>query len=158
MNTLRIDDSDLQALIERLEKSPETVKRAKAAAFKRAAPKLKTLIDSEIGGTGRVKSWQEARVGDLGGYAAVGPKARTYAQDRRGNPTKYAVAYVTRAINNGHRFPGLRGGGEKTRRYRITAGKVPGLHFYDRAQTRAPEIARQTAEEIVAEVVGELEG
>ena len=82
MQEFRIDSADLERLTEKLKKTPETLKRAKAAAFKRAAPRLKALIDSEIGGTGRLKSFQEARVGEKGGYAKVRPRAETFAESR----------------------------------------------------------------------------
>lgn len=163
MNTLRIDDSDLQALIKRLERSPETLKRAKAAAFKRAAPRLLALTQMQIGGSGKVMSWQEKYVGSRGGYAAVRPKADTFIETRgkekggRGEPRKYAVGYVTNAINSGHNYPTRRTFAEE-RGYRASVGRVEGRHFYETAQDMAAPVARQAAEEILAEVVEELGG
>lgn len=165
MQEFEIDVTRIHEWREKLRKSPEVLRKAKAAAFKRAAPRLKALIDSEIGGTGRLKSFQEAREGEKGGYAKVRPRAETFAESRgmrtfsseNGYPPRYAVGYITNAANSGHRFPGLGSGEGGTRRYRVTSGSVRGLHFYERAKDKAPVIARQAAEEILAEVVEELE-
>lgn len=160
---IQIDSSDLQELVQRLEKSPETLKRAKAAAFKRAAPRLLALVQTQIGGSGRVMSWQEKYVGSRGGYAAVRPKAHTFIETRgkerggRGEPHKYAVGYVTNAIDSGHNYPSRRTFDE-TRGYRSSAGRVEGRHFYQAARDMALPVARQAAEEILAEVVEELNG
>lgn len=147
-----IDHSELKRLAEKLEKSPKVLKEAKRRAFQSSAPKLKSAVDTQIGGSGRVRDWQGARVGSKGGYAAVSPKARTYAQDHQGRPTKYAVGYVTNAINNGHR----------TRRgklgFRSSARTIPGKRFYQQTQVQVEQVAQETAQQVVDTLVGHLEG
>lgn len=73
MQEAQIDTRELERLIEKLEQSPKVLSEAKRRAFEAAAPKLKALLDQEIGGTGRVRDWQQSYVGSKGGYAAVRP-------------------------------------------------------------------------------------
>lgn len=152
MQEAHIDHSELDRLVGRLTKAPQVLKEAKRQAFEAAASKLKALVQTEIGGTGRVKRWQEGYVGTKGGYAAARPKAETFAEDHQGHPTKYAVGYVTNAINSGHRFPSSRQG------YRSRTGTIPGKQFYQRAQTQAEQVAQETAEQIVQALIDHLEG
>ena len=158
MQEAHIDHSELDRLVEKLAQAPQVLKEAKRQAFETAAPKLKATVDSEIGGSGKVQDWQGAYVGSKGGYAAVRPKEKTYIETRgrqkhfRAGPKKYAVGYVTNAINNGHRSP------RNTWGYRTNAKVVAGKQFYQRAQDKAGTIARETAEQIVQTVVEHLEG
>ena len=96
----KIDSTDLDQLLKKLSDSPGVVKAARQKAFEDAAPKLKQALDAAIGGTGKVQSWQEQSVGSRGGYAAVRPKKQTYTQTN-GKGKRYAVGYVTNAINTG---------------------------------------------------------
>lgn len=150
-----IDKSQLDKLVSKLDGSPEAISRAKRKAFEAAAPKLKRVVDAEIGGTGKVQSWQEARVGSMGGYAAVRPKTKRYTSQKK----RYAVGYVTNAINSGHNFPRPSG---KNKRYRarIRSGqmKVPGKFFYQAAQDNVPQIAREAADEVVQALMNHMEG
>lgn len=147
-----VDCRELERLVQRLEQSPQVLREARRQALEEAAPRLKGLVDREIGGTGRVRGWQAQAVGSGGGYAAVRPKAGTYAQDRRGRPTKYTVGCVTGAVNSGHRVRPDRFG------YRRSARTVPGKHFYQRAQAQAGQVAQQAAEEILQALADHLEG
>lgn len=150
-----LDATQLDALIAKLERSPEVILQAKRQAFETAAPKLKQTVDTEIGGTGKVRSWQATYVGSGGGYAAVRPKAKTYTETKK----RYAVGYVTNAINSGHRFPTPTG---KNKRYRarINSGrqKVAGRHFYEAAQAQVPQIAQEAAQQVVSALMVHLEG
>lgn len=163
-----IDKSDLDRLVEKLTRAPDILKDAKRQAFETASSQMKQALDREIGGTGKVQSWQGAYVGSKGGYAAVRPKAKTYAEDRknwkrtyaaRAPKQKYAVGYVTNAINSGHKFPTPSG---KRERYkpRIESGRmnVPGKQFYAAAQTDVEKIAQEAAAQIVSALVEHLEG
>lgn len=147
----QIDRSELERLVEKLERSPKVLAQAKRQAFEAAAPKLLSTVRSEIGGSGKVQRWQEAYVGSKGGYAAVRPKARTYAEVTK-NGKQYAVGYVTNAINSGHKYPSTRMG------YRSRAGTVPGKRFYPRAQDQAETVAREAAEQIVQALTDHLGG
>lgn len=159
MQEAKLDKSELERLVEKLKKSPEIIRQAKRQAFQQAAPQLKQLVDTEIGGTGKVQRWQESYVGSLGGYAAARPKAKTYAEDSRGRKTKYQVGYVTNAITSGHRFPSP-SGKDKRYRPRIESGRqnVPGRHFYEAAQTKAESVAQKAAEQVVDTLIKHLEG
>lgn len=152
MQEAHIDKSELTRLIEKLEKSPQVLKEAKRQAFEAAAPRLLSVVQYEIGGTGRVRSWQEAYVGSGGGYAAARPRAKTYAEDRAGRSTKYAVGYVTNAINSGHRTPRNKAG------YRTSGMTVAGKQFYQRAQAQVGQVVKETAEQIVQTLIDHLEG
>lgn len=148
----KVDASALAALAERLEQAPQTLAEAKRRAFAEAAPKLKAAVDAEIGGTGKVRSWQGAFVGSKGGYAAARPKPRTFAQDRAGRPTKYAVGYVTNAINSGHGLPRNKAG------FYDRAKWISGKRFYQRAQTDVQDVAQEAGEQIVQALIDHLEG
>ena len=149
---VNLEAAGLKELVECLEQSPEVMRLAKRQAFHATAPKLKAAVDAQIGGSGKVQSWQGAYVGTKGGYAATRPRAKTYAEDSKGRKTKYAVGYVTNAINSGHRFPSSKLG------YRSRVGVVPGKKFYEHAQTQAERVAQEAVEQVVGALVDHLEG
>lgn len=159
MQDIQIDAAELDQLAERLAQSPELLREAKRQAFEAAAPRLLALVQTQVGGTGRVKSWQQACVGSLGGYAAVRPRARTWIETRQAK--RYAVGYVTNAINSGH---WKRGRGlyqdKRLRGYQTgsSADRVDGKHFYENAQRLAEPVAQEAAEQIVAALIEHLEG
>lgn len=162
MQEAHIDHSELDRLVEKLARSPEVIAQAKRQAFEAAAPRLQKLVQNEIGGSGRVRNWQEAYVGSGGGYAAARPRAETYAESRglqtytaprkeRPRP-RYAVGYITNAITSGHGPPRNRAG------YYSSAKRVAGKHFYQHAQDLAGAVAQETAEQIVQALIDHLEG
>lgn len=158
MQEARIDHVDLEQLVEKLAKAPQVLAEAKRQAFQAAAPRLKAVVDTQIGGSGRVRSWQGSYVGSGGGYAAVRPKEETYIETKgkqkgfRAGPKKYAVGYVTNAINNGHRAP------RNTHGY-LTSGRiVAGKQFYQLAQAQAEKVGQETAQQILDTVINHLEG
>lgn len=155
---VKVDSSALTALTERLELAPKVMKEAKRQAFEAAAPKLKAAVQAEIGGTGKVKSWQEGYVGSKGGYAAARPKAETWTERTKKTGKRYAVGYVTNAINSGHRFPSP--SGRKGYRPDIRSGamRVRGREFYQRAQAKAEDVAREAAKQILNALKESLEG
>lgn len=154
----RIDKSELDRLLAKLEGAPEVLKEAKRQAFEAAAPKLKAVVDAQIGGSGGVRDWQKAYVGSKGGYAAVRPRTDRYIETKgkqkgfRAGPKKYAVGYVTNAIDRGHRSPRDAFG------YRTSAKVTAGKHFYQRAQSQAERVVQETAEQIVQALMAHLEG
>ena len=90
-------------------------------------------------------------MGSRGGYAAVRPKAETYTQVN-GRGKRYAVSYVTTAINRGHRFPSP--SGKEGYRARIKSGRqsVPGRYFYEIAQSHVQTVAEGAARQVAAEL------
>lgn len=154
----KVDASALAALAERLEQAPQVLKDAKRQAFTEAAPKLKAAVDAEIGGTGKVRGWQGAFVGSKGGYAAARPQKRLYVETQgkqkgfRAGPKKYAVGYITNAIDSGHRSPRNKFGSY------ASAGRTPGKQFYQRAQTDAQDVAQEAGEQIIQTLIDHLEG
>lgn len=151
-----IDARDLERLIKKLEAAPDILKDARRRAMEEATPKLKQEVDRAIGGEGKVKSWQEMYVGSKGGYAAVRPKSKTWTEVN-GRGKKYAVGYVTNAIEHGHRFPSPYG---KQRRYneiRNDQLNVPGRYFYREANKNTLEIAQKAAAQVEAELKAHLE-
>ena len=154
---VHIDTSDLKRLLEKLDAAPDILEDARRRAMEEAAPKLKREVDAAIGGRGKVRSWQEERVGSEGGYAAVSPKSKTWTEVN-GRGKKYAVGHVTNAIEHGHRFPSPTG---KNQRYqpRIESGRmrVTGRYFYKQADGKTMEIAREAAAQVEAELIAHLE-
>ncbi|HIT31680.1 MAG TPA: hypothetical protein IAC25_02435 [Candidatus Enterenecus stercoripullorum] len=159
MLEMQLDTRELGELATRLDRAPEVIREARRQAMEQAAPKLQGLVTAEIGGTGKVQRWQQAYVGSWGGYAAVRPKAKTFAQDNRGKVTRYQVGAVTNAINAGHRFPSP-SGRNRDYRPRIRSGqqRVPGRHFYESAQAKVPQVAQEAAQQMADALISHLEG
>lgn len=110
------------------------------------------LEDVQSGfGNGDVAGWQDKAVGSGGGYAAVRPKKETFTQNGK---KRYAVGYVTNAIENGHKqekgryVPAL----EK----KLTADRVAGKGVYAGARQRTEQIAYQAAERFVKKIQQKL--
>lgn len=159
MQEAHIDHSELDRLVEKWVQMPQVLKEAKRQAFEAAAPKLRDAVRAEIGGSGKVQSWQGDFVGSKGGYAAARPRAKTFAEDRKGKKTRYQVGYVTNAINSGHRWPSSRLGMAKgLKGFRTSTGRVAGKQFYEAAQRQAEDVAKETAEQIVEALMDHLEG
>ena len=158
MQEIRVDKSELERLVEKLEQSQKVLAQAKRQAMEAAAPKLLSAVRTEIGGSGKVQRWQDAYVGSGGGYAAVRPKKETYVETKgkqtgfRAGPKQYAVGYITNAVNSGHRSPRDKFG------YRSSAAPVPGKQFYQRAQTQAETVAQDAAQQIVDALTEHLGG
>ena len=158
MQEVHIDSSEVARLAKLLEQSPAVIDAAKKEAIAAAAPKMKAIVDQEIGGSGKVRSWQGQYVGSMGLYAAVRPKAETYIETKgkqsgfRAGPKRYAVGYVTNAINNGHRTPRNKWG------YRTSASTIPGKEFYQRAGNRLGQVAEAATESISRAIVSHLSG
>ena len=151
MQEIRIDKTELERLIDRLDAAPEVLREARRAAMEAAAPKLKQAVDAQIGGSGKVRGWQGQYVGSKGGYAAVRAKAKTYTEPTKGG-NRYAVGYVTNAVNSGHRFPSTKLG------YRTSAGVVPGRQYYQRAQGQVEAVAQEATRRVVDALTEHLEG
>lgn len=136
----------LEKLAAKLSQTPKVIVAAEKKAVTAAAPKMKAIVDQEIGGSGRVKSWQGQYVGSEGLYAAVRPKKETYAKARERRtyaeegPGRHAVGYVTNAINSGHRA--------RPDKFGYRRSPVTGKGFYQRAQIQLDQVVKETANQI----------
>lgn len=157
MIEVNIDASEVKRLADLLEQSPAVIEAAKREAIAAAAPKMKAIVDQEIGGSGRVKGWQGQYIGSEGLYAAVRPKKETYAEARglqtyaEKGPGRHAVGYITNAINSGHRVRPDKWG----YRYR---SPVTGKKFYQRASSKLGQVAEEASENIGKTLVSHLTG
>lgn len=169
MQEFHIDSAELKELTEKLAKAPEVLGWARREAMIHAAAEFKALMDTAIGGSGRVKNWQQSYVGSGGGYAAVRPRKKTYAESRgpqtfeekrKEHPRpRYAVGYITNAINSGHRWPSHRAGQAKgLRGYQTNTNRVGGRGFYEAVQGQAEAVGKEAAEEILEALFNHLEG
>ena len=114
---------------------------------------LKREVDSSISGSlndnnGLVKSWQEARTGSGGGYAAISAKRNTFHNE-------YAVGYITNALENGHRIrPPKRQ--SKYYRSRVKQARVEGRSFYQKSISNAISKAIDMTRQMVDELTNEM--
>lgn len=115
-------------------------------------------VQSKIPGTGTVRGWQELYIGSKSGYVAVRPKAKTYKTTPGGK--KYAVGYVTNAIEGGHkhRRPSQQKRDGYKYRARINVPAVPGLHFYASVRSQLSGMGAEQLQALAAEVAARLEG
>ena len=134
---------EIDRLCKRLERSPEVFQQARRACFEEAAREAKEIVDRQIGGGGKVRSWQEATVGSRGGYARVAPKKESWTERTTKAGNRYAAGAVTKYYK-----PRIRSGGMK----------VPGRPFYDQAGPQIRDLARRTAERVAKQYLKELEG
>lgn len=124
---------------------------ARREMHERISKKVEENVRSKINASGlndslgRVKGWQEGRVGSGGGYAAVSAIRGATGADSPGAITNY--------LENGHKIrpPG------KTMP-RAKRAYVNGYHFYAAASEQAQAIAVAEAETMLNELAGKLEG
>ncbi|WP_370781969.1 hypothetical protein [Eubacterium ventriosum] len=114
---------------------------------------LKREVDSSISGSlndnnGLVKSWQEARAGSGGGYAAISAKRNTFHNG-------YAVGYITNALENGHRIRPPRRQ-SKYYRSRVKQARVEGRSFYQKSVSNAISKAIDMTRQMVDELTNEM--
>ena len=115
-------------------------------------------VQSKIPGTGTVRGWQERYIGSKNGYVAVRPKSKTYKTTAGGK--KYAVGYVTNAVDGGHkhRRPSQTPREGYKYRARINVPAVPGLHFYASVRSQLSGMGAEQLQALAAEVAARLEG
>lgn len=116
-------------------------------------------VQQNIGGTGKVAGWQAPHMGSGGGYVAVRPRAKTYQTTKGGK--RYAVGYVTNAIEGGHRTGGQRPG-PKAQGYkyrpRFHKAAVPGRWFYDTVRRQIGDMSKEDMDKLLGTIVDGLEG
>lgn len=115
-------------------------------------------VQSKIPGTGTVRGWQERYIGSKNGYVAVRHKSKTYKTTAGGK--KYAVGYVTNAVEGGHkhRRPSQTPREGYKYRARINVPAVPGLHFYASVRSQLSGMGAEQLQALAAEVAARLEG
>ncbi len=121
-----VDTSGLDRLMESWDALVKQFPEKKRGLLEQVGARLLQAVQTGIGGTGKVAGWQAPHMGSGGGYVAVRPKAETYQTTKSGK--RYAVGYITNAIEGGHRHGGPRGGGKGYRyrpRYQTAAVRRP---------------------------------
>ena len=103
-----VDTSGLDRLVESWDRLLKQFPDGKRKALEQMWRYLLLDVQRKIGGRGKVAGWQAPHMGTKGGYVAVRAKADTYQTTKSGK--RYAVGYVTNAIEGGHRHGGPRGG------------------------------------------------
>ena len=103
-------------------------------------------------------SLKSMQMGSKGGYVAVRAKADTYQTTKSGR--RYAVGYVTNAIEGGHRHGGRRGSTKPGYRYRprYHTPAVPGRWFYDQVRQELPDMAETEIRQLLDYIADGLEG
>ena len=151
----------------------ETLPGAKKAALFQAGQAVDALLERQISTRvndprGRVKRWQELRLGSGGGYAAISP-ADDNVRVSRSTSNKYTAKDITRYLERGHK---IRPPSGRWRRYRSRVqeradangkhslvGIVPGRMFYSWTKMEATAVAvRAAREEILEWIEGFAEG
>ena len=154
-----VDTRDIDHLIDSWNALLKRFPEGKQKALESIGRDLLLNVRDEIGGEGKVSGWQEAHMGSEGGYVAIRAKAKTYQTTKNGN--RYAVGYVTNAIEGGHRTGGQRPGpkadGYRYRpRYKKAA--VPGKWFYAAVRKQMDGMTRDEVDELMKIIVDGLEG
>lgn len=144
----------------------KTIPDHRRAMFEELADEMLKDVKQRIGGAGKVQSWQDRYTGSGGGYAAVRAKAKTYTD----TSPRYAVGYVTNAIENGH-IVGKRGSKldvsnmswreltayRRARKMMSSSGKwVPSKHFYADARKHSTALAKRVIAEFERKLKEEL--
>lgn len=153
-----LDTRDFDRLTRSWDKLLKQFPEKKAEVLCRAGDEILARVQSRIGGTGKVKGWQAAHMGSKGGYVAVRAKKETYQETKSGE--RYAVGYITNAIEGGHRHGGPRGSSNPKYKYRPRnkTAAVPGKHFYQAARNELSGIGQNEVRELVQDIVDGLEG
>lgn len=145
-----LDFSEFLEKFERLESVKDLLPGMKREFLDSLGRRMLSTVRGNLGGTGKVQSWQEYRVGTRSGYAAVSPKAKLLYKD-------YAAGYVTNAIESGHRIRSPSGQAKGRYRPRITKPKVPGRFFYKGSEAETARLAENAAKELAENIARKIE-
>lgn len=147
-----INLTELDALMERLNAILKEFPAERRALMERLGPVLLQEVRDALGPSDKVAGWQEPHRGSGGGYVAVRPKADTYQTTKGGK--RYAVGYVTNAIEGGHKVPRRRVEDHEgyTYKWRGKSTAVPGKWFYGRARQGLPALAERGARDLLAKL------
>ncbi|MCI1958596.1 MAG: hypothetical protein LKJ25_03110 [Clostridia bacterium] len=136
MESVNLDS--LVSLENKLKKVLDSLPEEKRKLHEELGEMAKGIVENNISvsvndGNGKIKNWQEMRIGSKGGYAAISPKKNMYIYNKTNNK-KYAVGYITNAIENGH--PARIPRNPKTKR-RVKVAYVDGRGFYFKSRNEA---------------------
>ena len=153
-----VDSSDLDRLLASWEALLQDYPGMKRELLEKLGTQLLADVRGKIGGSGTVQSWQGRYLGSKNGYVAIRPKADTYKVTSGGK--RYAVGYVTNAIENGHkhRRPSQVKRAGYRYRARINVAAVPGKHFYASVRENLGSMGQQEIQALAAEIARRLEG
>lgn len=153
-----VDTSGIDDLLESWDRLVRQFPDTKRALLERLAPQMLQAVRRAVGGSGKVAGWQEPHMGSGGGYAAVRPRAETYQATRSG--TRYAVGYITNAIEGGHRHGGPRGSTKPDYHYRprFKTAAVPGRWFYAAVRQELPGMLQSEIQQLLDMIADGLEG
>lgn len=155
-----IEQHEIDRILERWDQLLRDYPKAKRELLERLGQALLEDVRRHIGGSGKVRSWQEWHRGSKNGYAAVRPRAKTYqATRRKGNA--YAVGYITNSIENGHRVRHPQPTGRDG--YHYTRGRVHQLqaearYFYEMTRVKMGVIGQKELARLADEIAKRLEG
>lgn len=142
-----------------IEEVPETIKTALYAAAVAAQKEVQAQIDRQgvTDPRGRVKRWQEIRMGSGGHYSAVSPTLDDVVQAAKSSGEWTTSADLTRYLDRGH---GVRQPSGRAKRYqprlRGNGTYVSGHQFYSWATMQADKLARDAAEDALRKFDDEL--
>lgn len=153
-----IEYSDLDRLVDSWEALLKDFPGMKRELLEKLGRELLSDVQGKIGGSGTVQSWQGRYLGSKNGYVAIRPKADTYKVTSGGK--RYAVGYVTNAIENGHKHRRPSQVKREGYRYRarINVPAVPGKHFYASVRSTLGNMGQQEIQALAAEIARRLEG
>ena len=149
-----VNTAGLDKLLHSLEELLNRFPDKKQAVLNKLGDDLLRRVRGEIGGTGKVAGWQASHMGSAGGYVAVRAKANAYQVT--GSGTRYAVGYVTNAIEGGHKVRPSQGG--KGYRSRVKVAAVPGRWFYETVRRQLAGMSQEGVDELMALITDGLEG
>lgn len=151
-----IDLKAMEKFIDDLNDLLDDIPNARRELHEEMAKLLKTEVDEAIissgiqDTSGKVRSWQEARVGSGGGYAAIRPTDSSVGPNSPGAITNY--------LEHGHRIR-RPSGNAKRYRPKIRVPYVDGRHFYQSAsrtiEPKAIALAEQFAEKLAKRIEGD---
>ena len=147
---LTVELERFAANVERVLREKPHIRRA---MFEAIAAIAKGEVDSNIGSMlndsgGKIRSWQESKVGEKGGYARVKPV--------RGGSGRDSPGAVTNYLHSGHKqHPGQF---VKRIGVRLKRSYVPGRPFYSAAAASVVPKADAMAQEFVELIASMLEG
>lgn len=150
--------SDLDRLLDSWDKLQRDFPALKRQLLEDLGKELHSEVRGKIGGDGDVQGWQERYLGSRNGYVAVRPKAKTYKETKSGK--KYAVGYVTNAIEGGHRHRRPSQVKRDGYRYRprIEHPAVPGKHFYAAVRAQLSGMGQREVAALAEKIARRLEG
>lgn len=150
-----VDLSGLEELDDALSSILDEMPEMRRELHEQISEILKSEVDIQIANSGlndtsgKIKGWQESRVGSRGGYAAVRASDSSTGKNSPGAVTNY--------LENGHAIRGP-SGRIKNYRPRIKKPYVDGYHFYQAARANVESRAIALAEDFVDELSKKLEG